>query len=249
MSENFFHKLYEERIKSFQELIPYPDEILTCYKEFDAKLKKPDLLGKTINVNQKQFPKLFYRVDKLSSYSGIDTPKIYLYEDYCYGVEAKGADNSRIEISAKTLNDFSDIELDFLICREICRIKYGMVKQTAIGEQVLRMLNDTNIIPGIGTLKDSFQIVYSSWSRTSHYTADCYGYMMVKDITLCIKAILSLIMNNRELVNEINIPEYLKQMKDIYMLDDVISRFSENDEKIPYGPLRIKNLLAYATLN
>ena len=44
----------------------------------------------------------------------------------------------------------------------------------------------------------------------------------------------------------VNINEYIAQTSDIYLLDDVISRFSQNDEKIPYGPLRIKNLLAFA---
>ena len=43
----------------------------------------------------------------------------------------------------------------------------------------------------------------------------------------------------------VNINEYIAQASDIYLLDDVISRFSQNDEKIPYGPLRIKNLLAF----
>ena len=54
------------------------------------------------------------------------------------------------------------------------------------------------------------------------------------------------ILNNKYLVNEINISEYLKQGDKISSLNDDVHIFTKIDEQVPYGPDRIKKLLAYA---
>ena len=108
------------------------------------------------------------------------------------------------------------------------------------------MLNNTSLVPGSDTLAKAARLKYAKWSRLSHYSADCYGLLATGNIRACVRAILILVLNNKGLAEKININEYIAQASDIYLLDDVISRFSQNDEKIPYGPLRIKNLLAFA---
>ena len=241
MSEeaSYFHPMYLEKTKELDELIPFKDEIITCYREFEGKLKKPDLLGKTVRVSEHQFPELYHQIKEMADRVEIQMPKIFLYEDFYYGVEAKGAASPRIELSAKTVADFSAPALNFLIAREICRIKYGMVKIATVSEQALRMIEEVSLIPHTETLSKSFQINYAAWSRLSHYTADCFGYYLVRDLDSCVKAILTLVLNNVKLVDHLNVTEYMAQAKDIYLLDDIVSRYSENDEKVPYGPLRL----------
>lgn len=246
-NEAFFHPLFQEKFTELQNLVPCPDAVLDSYKEYDAKIKKPDLIGKTIQVSEKQFPELYHRIQEMAIRLDCKTPKIYLYEDFYYGVEAKGSGKPWLEISTKTLADLPDESFDFLVARELFRIKYDVVKWTAVSEQVIRMLGKCNTIPGLDMLKDSFLMTYSGWSRCAHYSADCFAYDVVKDIKISIRSVLTLIMNNVELAEKVNIAAYISQMKEIYLLDDIVSRFTENDEKIPYGPLRIRTLLAYAT--
>ncbi len=247
MGERFFHPLYIEKTEELNNMIPYQDEIIACYAEYEGKLKKPDLLGKTIRVTERQFPQIYSFVNELSQSAGIDPPKIFVYEDFYYGMEAKGANSPRIEISAKTIADFSPVAIKFLIARELCRIKYGIVKLSRVAEQSLQMLSNTSLVPGTETMAKGLTITYANWSRTAHYTADCYGYLVVQDVNVCIKTILALVLNNLKLVEQVNVCDYLAQAKDIYLLDDTVSRYSQNDEKIPYGPLRIRNLLAFAS--
>ena len=121
------------------------------------------------------------------------------------------------------------------------------MKLSRATEQALQMLSDTSLIPGTGAMAQGLTITYANWSRTSHYTADCYGYLTVLDVNICIKTILALVLNNLALVEQVNVCDYLTQAKEIYLLDDTVSRYSQNDEKIPYGPLRIRNLLAFAS--
>lgn len=247
MNELFFHPSYVEKTKELNDILPFQDEIIACYTEYEGKLKKPDLLGKTVRVTEHQFPQIYNFVNDLSQYAQIDVPKVYVYEDFYYGMEAKGVGTPRIEISAKTITDFSPAAIKFLLAREICRIKYGIVKLSRVAEQALQMLSNTSLVPGTGTMAQGLTITYANWSRTAHYTADCYGYLIVQDINICIKTILALVLNNLALVEQVNVCDYLAQAKDIYLLDDTVSRYSQNDEKIPYGPLRIRNLLAFAS--
>ncbi|SHF27800.1 M48 family metallopeptidase [Schwartzia succinivorans] len=242
----YFHFAYAEQMDEYKKLIPCPEAIIKCYMEYEGKIKVPDLLGKTVRVTAHQIPELHTRIKRIADMTGIDTPDVFLYEDFYYGVQAKGITSPRIEISAKTVTDLSEEEFDFLVAREMCRIKHDMVKWALVGEQYFNMVGKIDIIPGVDTLSKTFQLVYANWMRVADYSADCYGYDVVKDIRPCVRAILALILNNVSLASQVNVKEYIGQAADIYQLDDVVYRFSENDEKVPYGPLRIRTLLAYA---
>lgn len=244
--DSYFHPQYWDKTDTLEEVLSFQDEILTYYKEYEVKLKKPDLWGKTIHVTERQFPKVYQCLKQLAECAEIDTPNLFLYEDLYYGAEAKGIEKFRIEMSAKTLADLSFEAVRFLLAREVCRIRWGMVKLTTVSEQTLSMVEKTNILPGLETFVKSLTIHYSQWSRLANYTADCYGYMVTKNLGECVNTILALVLNNLTLVKHLDIYEYLAQAQEIYMLDDMVSRYSQNDEKIPYGALRIKNLLAYA---
>ena len=244
--DSYFHPQYWEKTKELDEVLPFQDEVLAYYKEYEGKMKKPDLWGKTVHVTAQQFPKVYECLKELAESAEIKIPNLFLYEDFYYGAEAKGSDSFRIEMSAKTLADFSPVAVKFLLAREICRIKWGMVKLATISEHTLSMIEATNILPGMETFAKGLTVHYSQWSRLANYTADCYGYMVTKNLGECVNTILALVLNNQNLVKQLNIREYLAQAQEIYLLDDIVSRYSQNDEKIPYGPLRIKNLLAYA---
>lgn len=251
MREVYFHPLYFEKLSELEKMMPFQNEVLTSYAEFEGRLKKPDLYGKTLRLSEKQMPELWTIVRKISAVAKISPPPVHVYEDFYYGVEAKGAGSPRLEISAKTIEDLSADSLTFLIAREICRIKWNMQKTALAMEQVLEISNEknllTNLLPGAQTLSEGLRITYANWSRLSHYTADRFGYLVNRKISVCVRTILALVLNNVKLAEKVNVKEYLRQMSDIYLLDDLVSRFSENDETIPYGPLRIKNLLAFAS--
>ena len=251
MQEIYFHPLYFKKLNELERLMPFQNEILTYYTEFEGRIKKPDLYGKTLRLSERQMPELWTIVDKVSAIGEIPTPPIHVYEDFYYGVEAKWANSPRLEISAKTIEDLPFESLEFLIAREVCRIKWNMHRTTTAIEQALEMSNEknllTNLLPGAQTISEGLRIAYAGWSRLSHYTADRFGYLVSRNLPVCVRTILALVLNNVKLAETVNIKEYLKQMNDIYLLDDLVSRFSENDETVPYGPLRIKNLLAFAS--
>ena len=85
----YFHSLYEEKTKELDLALPCQDELIACVKEYAAKIRRPDLLGKTVRITNKQLPQLYNIVAELSKEVGVAIPEVYLYEDFYYGVEEK----------------------------------------------------------------------------------------------------------------------------------------------------------------
>lgn len=240
----YIHSAYEKQKELLMDIIPAHDELLTYHQEFTGKLKKADRYGKTVQISEKQFPKVYEIVKDLSEIAEIDIPEVFVYEDFYYGAEAKG---NIIEISAKTLEDFTLNQLRFLLAREICKIKDKMTDVSKLVDVSEEALANISTFPGRKILARSLRLKYSQWSRAANYSADAYGYLMMPDLKVCITVILALVLNNLTLVRNMDIVEYLGQAKRIYRLDDAVSRYTENDEQVPYGPLRIKYLMSFAT--
>lgn len=243
----YIHPLEEELYKEMMDSTYFSEEIMDYYKNFDEKLRKPDLLGKTVKVTQKQFKEVYDIAQEIAEINDMSIPNIYVYEDFYYGVESNGSDDPWIEISAKTLMDFTRDEITFLIGREMCNIKLKHTYYSTLIDETLKAMEQHNIIVGMETLSKSLKVIMYKWSRISNYTADCFGYLMCRNLKACVNAILKLILNNIFLVENIDVAEYISQVDFINELDDSIYSFTKMDELIPYGPFRIKNLLAYAS--
>ena len=126
-------------------------------------MKKPDLLGKTLLVSERQFSKVNELVSKLCDFMDITKPEVYVFEDFFYGIESYGMQDYWIEISAKTIRDFTDSELRFLFARELYKIKSGVVYQTMIKNQIFGLQAS---IPAVGELlKESSRFKFNHWCR------------------------------------------------------------------------------------
>ncbi|EOU2053473.1 TPA: M48 family metallopeptidase [Clostridium perfringens] len=245
--EKYIHKLEEQ---SFEEMINssyFSESIMNYYKNFEEKMRKPDLLGKTVKVSKKQFPDINICVCDICKRIGIESPEVYIYEDFYYGVESKGSDKPWIEISAKTVEDFSIEELKFLIAREICSINLKHTYYKTLIDQTLNTMEESNFVIGIDTFTKTIKASVYKWYRIINYTCDNFGYLMCNDLKTCINAILKTILNSSFLVENINVSEYLNQSIEINKLNDTVYNFTKADEKVPYGPFRIKNLLAFSS--
>lgn len=230
-----------------KKVIRLEKEIESICNEIENKLKAPDLLGKTIRVTNKQFTNLYKMLIKQSEYMGIPVPNLFVYEDFYYGIQSKGTNEPWIEISAKTVQDLSNDEIEFLLAREMYNIKYMVTYYNSIFEELLKIVDNANFIIGVDALIDTIKIKIYQWDRLCNYSADCYGYLKSKNIKVCINAIIKLILNNTYLAEQVNIKSYIDEARAINNLDDLVYDYSKLDEMVPYGPHRIKNIIAYAS--
>ena len=257
IEENMYkHKLEDECLKNMKKAIFCEDTFASYHENFIEESLRPDLVGKNLKVTDKQLPYIHNMVQEMSSILGIKEPEVYIYEGTNYAVYVQGVNRSWIEISAKTVENFSKNELKFLIGSQLAHIKSKHIYWKILMEQCIKApkLIDNVYNEGMAGIANERQIlemglkvIMYKWSRVAEYSSDACGYLLVGDIEACISAIKKVIFNNDFISNNVNLGEYLKQADLLENYNSVMARYSKLDEQIPYGPLRIKELLRFVS--
>ena len=125
--KDYLHVGTDEAFESYKKESVIDADIENIYNTIEYCMKKPDLLGKTLLVSERQFSEVNGLVSELCDFMDITKPEVYVFEDFFYGIESYGMQDYWIEISAKTIRDFTDSELRFLFARELYKIKSGVV--------------------------------------------------------------------------------------------------------------------------
>ncbi len=239
--ENYIHSRQNEAYAQYREGIVFQKDIEKVYTDIDCKLKQPDYLGKTVRVSKKQFPEVYQIIQDVSVYEKLECPTVYVYEDYYYGAESYGISNFWIELSAKTIQDFTDKELQFVLAREIYKIADGVTKQRTMMEERFKVIRQ--MAPD--QFEKSSKLSFYHWYRLANYSADNYGYLMCGSVKSSVDAILKMVLNSVMLAEQVDVKEFISQASEINRLDDMVSNYTKSDESVPYAPHRIQNLLAY----
>lgn len=238
----YIYAKQDEAFCQYENGVIFQEDIEKVYDEIDYKIKLPDYLGKTVKVSKKQFSKIYHMVDEISDLLNIKSPAVYVYEDYYYGAESYGISNFWIELSAKTIQDFTDNELRFLLARELYKIADNVTKQKTMMEERFKIIQ--KMAPE--ELEKVSRLSFYQWYRLVNYSADNFGYLMCGSVKSTINAILKLVLNSTMLAEQVNVKEFIEQASEINKLDDAILNYTKADESIPYAPHRIQNILAYA---
>lgn len=238
----YIDKRQDDAYALYQDGVIFEKDVERVYDEIDYKIKLPDFLGKTVKVTKKQFTQIYRIIGKLSSDLDIECPAVYVYEDYYYGAESYGISNYWIELSAKTIQDFSERELCFLIAREIYKIADGVTKQKTMMEEHFKMIR--RVAPD--EAEEISRLSFYHWYRLANFSADNYGYLMCGSMKTAVWTILKLVLNSVMLAEQVDIKEFIGQASDINRLDDTAYNYTKADESAPYAPHRIQNLMAYA---
>lgn len=237
----FIHVKQDEAYRQYEDGVMFQEDIEKVFDEIDYKMKQPDFLGKTVRVSEKQFLKIFQMVQAMAAAAGINSPTVYVYEDYYYGAESYGISNFWIELSAKTVQDFTEKELQFVLAREIYKIADGVTKQQTMMEErfkaIQRMAPDQ--------LEKKSRLSFYHWYRLANYSADNFGYLVCGSVKSSVDAILKMVLNSVMLAEQVDVKEFINQASEINRLDDMVSNYTKADEAVPYAPHRIQNLLAY----
>lgn len=239
--EDYIHRGQDEAFEQYRGGVMFQEDVERVYEEIDYKVKQPDFLGKTVKVTTKQFPKVYNMIQELCSYADIECPDVYVYEDYYYGAESYGIGKSWIELSAKTIQDFTDDELKFVLAREIYKILDGVTKQKTMMDERFKIIRQ--VAPN--ELEQISRMSFCHWYRLTNYSADNYGYLMCGSIKASVNAILMMVLNSKMLAGQVDIKEFIGQASEINKLDDMVSNYTKADESVPYAPHRVQSLLAF----
>lgn len=240
--ENYVYHRQDEAYEPYKDDVAFQKAIEQVYDEIDYKLKQPDFLGKTVRASEKQFPRVFQMVRDMAASVDIDCPTVYVYEDYYYGAESYGVRNFWIELSAKTIQDFTEEELKFVLARELYKISDGVTRLRTVMEERFKLIQ--MLAPD--QFEKASKLSFYHWYRLANYSADNYGYLMCGSVKSAVNAILKMVLNSVLLAEQVDVKEFIGQASEINRLDDTVSNYTKADEVSPYAPHRIQNLLAYA---
>lgn len=240
--ESYIHKGQNEAFEQYKDGVMFQEDIEKVYEEIDYKIKQPDFLGKTVKVTAKQFPQVYRMIQEQCTYEQMECPAVYVYEDYYYGAESYGINSYWIELSAKTIQDFSEDELKFVLAREIYKISDGVTRQKTMMEERFKMIRQ--LAPN--ELEQVSKMSFYHWYRLANYSADNYGYLMCGSIKSSVDAILMMVLNSKMLAGQVDVKEFIGQASEINKLDDMVFNYTKADESVPYAPHRIQSLMAYA---
>lgn len=239
----------------------YCGQLLENYRLFDLEKELPDNIGKCLEVNSMQLPNLYQAIVDLCRIIDVKIPKIYVFESYYFSSSAEGLDKPWIQISTKSLENFSDEELRFAIARELVHIKLDHIRYEVLCEEFAKNIETASqviTIPGYAAAseqafdiyRDRFRLIAANWARVSEYTADrCALVACDYDIKSAVSVILKQILNSSELAKHVDIPSFLKQTEAIMSFTTTAAKYTRMDEMAPYGPFRIKELISFASVN
>ena len=239
---NYVHLLQDVAFEKYRQGISLQKDIENTYDNTEYKMKQPDLLGKTVRVTEKQFSGVWEIINELYRYENITPVPVYVYEEYYYGAESYGISNPWIEVSAKTIADFTKDELRFVLAREVYKISDGITKQKTMMDERFKYIKKYTI----NELEEVSKLSFYHWYRLANFTADNYGYLSCGSIKASVNAVLKMVLNSITLAEQVDIKEFIGQASEINKLNDVTYNHTKSDEPVPYAPHRIQNLLAYA---
>lgn len=240
----FIDEKESELLSAIQEEIVFTNELSDYYIKYIEKRRIPDLLGKTVKISNNQFPKINNIIKDICNILELTDIDTFVYEDFYYGVEAKGISKNWLEVSAKTIADFTDEEITFLLAKELYSIKFKKTYYSILIDLYIKNV-DGLIFQNIKTISEGAKVILYKWHRVMNFSSDNFALSVTGNLKSSIKAILLTILNNRDLVENVNINEYINQGKEIINLDDEVYNYTKLDELIPYGPFRINNLISY----
>lgn len=250
-----------ERLKSNLVSEEYCEQLLENYRIFDLEKEMPDNIGKCLEVNKLQLPDVYEVVAELCEILDMEIPKIYVFENYYFSISAEGLDKPWIQISTKSLENFSDEELRFAIARELVHIKLDHIKYEVLCEEFTKNIETASqviTLPGYAAASEQafdvyrnrFILIAANWTRISEYTADrCALVACDFDITSAVSVILKQILNSSDLAEQVDLPSFLHQTEAIMSFTTTAAKFTRMDEMAPYGPFRIKELISFASVN
>ncbi len=201
---------------------------------FWKAIQKSELLGRSVKVNRRQFPKLHNLVVECARELDIALPTVYVAKNLAslnagtYGTD----DEAFIVINSALVDRFDDDELKFVIGHECGHIQNNHVVYRTAAEFLAQ-----GVISIVKWAAIPARVALNSWSRRGEVTCDRAGLVCCRDEDAALRAMMKVALGSQKLFEELDLEEYLDQLDD---LEEGVGRFQEYFASHPYMPKRIR---------
>ena len=203
-------------------------------------LLRSEILGTTVKVTDKQFPKLYEIVVDCASRLHIPVPTVYVAPDvgvlnaHTFGTN----DDSFIVVNGVLVDHLSDDELHFVLGHECGHIQNShVVYMTAL----YYLVNMANAF--VRWIVTPATMALQAWSRQAEITCDRAGLICCGDMEPAMSALTRLALGSHRLAERLDLDEYLKQLDESR---EGMGRVMELFHSHPYLPKRVEALRLFA---
>lgn len=197
------------------------------------------LLGNTVRVSDRQFPRIQTITRECCEQLGITTPQVYIMNNPTLNAATFGTDEeSFILIHSALVDHYSDEELRTVIGHECGHIHNSHVVY-------LTTLHYLKTLVGafLPWIVYPATIPLNELSRRAEITCDRAGMLCSKNEQVAARALTKLVLGSRKLYDEFNLDAFLEQYEEG---KDSIGRYMEALATHPYLPKRVLAMRVFA---
>lgn len=197
------------------------------------------LLGTTVRVGPKQFPRIHAIAKQCADTLGVRSPTVYVANNPYINAYTFGTDeDSFIVVHSALVDHFDERELRFVIGHETGHIQN---KHVVYGT-VLHLLKTTASI-FVRWIVPPAELALKAWYRRAEITCDRAGLLCARDLEAAMRTFLKMAAGSQKLYEEMDLEAYLEQLDDGR---SGLGRFSEAFGSHPYLPKRVEALRVFA---
>ncbi|GAC1519841.1 MAG: hypothetical protein NVS3B10_21410 [Polyangiales bacterium] len=223
---------------AFQKMAPVEYAIAATVRMFKA-FGKNELLGHTVRVTERQFPRLHALNVQSAQTLGIPTPALYVGQNPNLNAGTYGTnEDAFIMVNGSLIDHFTDAEILDVLGHECGHIQNNHVVYLTTLHMLTQVLNRY-----VWWFSYPATVALRAWSRRAEITCDRAGLLVVKDLGVSMKGLMKLALGSKKLYEELDIDAYLEQFEDG---KKGIGRIAEIFASHPYVPKRVQALKVFA---
>lgn len=207
---------------------------------FWKAFQKNELMGRSVKVSRRQFPKLHDLVAECAQTLSIAMPTVYITQNLAslnagtYGTD----DEAFIVLNSALVDRFDDPELRFVLGHEC-----GHIQNNHVVYHTAAQFLTQGAVSFVRWAAVPASLALNAWSRRGEITCDRAGLLCCRDEDAAIRAIMKLALGSEKLFREVDLDEYLAQLED---LKQGLGRLQEFGASHPYLPKRVHALKLFA---
>jgi Zn-dependent protease with chaperone function len=223
---------------AFERMKPVELAVTSTVRMF-KQVWKNQMLGNTVKVGERQFPRIDGLVNRCAETLHITKPTVYIVNHPQPNAATYGTnEDSFIIIHSSLIDHFTDDELLTVIGHECGHIHNSHVVYLTALHYLTRMAGvfvRWAVEPALVALR--------AWSRRAEITCDRAGMLCGKDAMVAQKALTKLALGSQKLYDEFNIDAFLEQYEEG---KDGLGRYMEVFATHPWLPKRVLSMRVFA---
>jgi len=242
---DYEYPLDRRALETFQS-IPGAGWLVGKFLDFVMEFGHSDLLGQSVRVSPKQFPRIHALASKTGDILHLKPPPVFILENPRPNAYAMGSGEEKafVVLTRRLIEVLDERELFFVLGHEFAHVKSQHILYHTLAIYLANAgLFAGRTLPWIRLLSIPAQLALNAWARRSEISCDRAGLVACQDLKVAQKAVLTISCGSKELADQVDLKEYLRQDDD---LKKTHGRFNELLSTHPYMPKRLRCLKLFA---